>query len=48
MLNLGYFGKKIKREPEVQRTRMAYCPFLGLCCDRGCWFPVAIVDSLLQ
>ena len=41
MLNLGYFGKKRKREPEVQRTRMGYCPFSGLCRDRECWFPVA-------
>ena len=27
---------------------MGYCPFLGLCHDRGCWFPIATVDSLSQ
>ena len=34
MLNLGYFGKKRKREPEVQRTRLGYYPFSSLGHDR--------------
>ena len=42
MLNLGYFGKKRKREPEVQRTRMGYYPFSGLRRNRD--FSVATKD----
>ena len=43
MLNLGYFGKKRKNEPEVQRTREGYGPFWILCRDRETSVPIGFL-----
>ena len=37
------FWKEKKEELEMQKTRMGYYPFSGLCCDRKCWSSVATV-----